>query len=297
MAQRFAYQKGSAAEAAYLKQLQDQANAEEQARFAAQAQEQAQRQGVLDSLKAADDQRQAQMDIEGRVQQEVAKRQQSNVQQVMDRLFGSAREAGRQNILGDSAEKRKKLIAEENALGRLQSPVSIPTLARQDDATAKALALFEGQLAGQQANQQTDIVKFIEDLLGRESQFARSFAQQGSQFDRTLGNQQQQFGQTLDFNKERAKIGDDQWLRSFTAGEEQRGINNSLGIQALQEQKIGNARATDARKPGFLNYLDTAFRGLGALGTIFPPAGVAGSLGQFGTNIAKTKTAGVDGVY
>lgn len=238
---------------------------QEQARFVAQAQEQAQRQGVLDSLKAADDQRQAQMDIEGRVQQEVAKRQQSNVQQVMDRLFGSVREAGRQNILGDSAEKRKKLIAEENALGRLQSPISIPTLARQDDATAKALALFEGQLAGQQASQQTDIVKFIEDLLGRESQFARSFAQQGSQFDRTLGNQQQQFGQTLDFNKERAKAGDNQWLRSFTAGEEQRGIENSLGIQALQQQGIGNARAADARKPGILDYINTGANVVGAI--------------------------------
>src|SRR3990167_2768786 len=158
----------------------------------------------------------------------------ANLESLYQRIIGS----GLQDIEESFGERRKNVIREERGLNRLRSPASIPNISKVDDQRAKAEASFLGQVAGQRAGQEFDLAKTIQNLIeGRR------------QFDIGAGLQTKQFGERLALDKEANRV------------------SESLGQLGLQESGIASSRLSDAKRPGILDYINTAFTGLGALGS------------------------------
>ncbi|HEY4528030.1 MAG TPA: hypothetical protein VJL09_03240, partial [Candidatus Paceibacterota bacterium] len=147
-------------------------------------------------------------------------------------IYDQIRRAGEQKIGDQFADARKKAVAEEAALGRLRSPVSIGTLSKIDQGKQNALGQFYANLGAQQAAQQFDLAKALESIQIGE---------------RRAGEQVNQFGQTLGFQRESRDKGFD-----------------------LQRELARHEANTleDLKKPGPLDYVNTAFQGLGALGSL-----------------------------
>lgn len=179
---------------------------------------------------------------EEQIQAEVNKRTQSDLAKRLDQIYGTAKDVGIQNIEDQFIPARRKAISEEANLGRLRSPASIPILGRLDEAKAKSQGQLFGQLATQRAAGEVDLSKTIENILNNKYQF-----------------------------------GEDLKLRRDTLGENVRQFNEGQALEreglSLAE-RLGRIQA-DAKKPGTLDYLGTAFSGLSALG------GLAGGLGAF----------------
>lgn len=297
MATQRAYQIGSAAQADYLKQLQAQADAESAARFKAD-QEEAQRVAAIEAqAREAEANRQGALSREADISRGVADRFRSGLFENLQNLYGGVRDAGVANIDKNYGDRRKKLIAEENALGRLQSPISIPTISGLDDARSSDIANLEGQIAGQQAGQQANIYQTIENLLQGENQFNKNLSQQESEFGRNLASGEGQFDKTFGLQNKQFEANKNLSERQFDLDRWKYGNDLSLGIQGIQQQNIANARASDDRKPGMLDYLDTAFKGLGAVSGAFAGGGGGGSLASSLGGLLKKKkpvvTAGI----
>lgn len=89
-----------------------------------------------------------------------------------------------------TAPGRSKVIAEEAALGRIGSPVSIPTLSKYDEQTQNAIGSGLTQLKANQASGGVDLAKTIEGILQSErdartqsQQFGQTLSERGRQFD------------------------------------------------------------------------------------------------------------------
>lgn len=122
------------------------------------------------------------------IQQEVAKRQQAELQNRLDQLYSRAQESGTRGINEQFLPIRSRAVAEEAALGRLRSPVSTETLGRIDQQQGLALSQLVGQLAGQKASGQLDVSKTIENLLAGDREGERRARQFGQELDfRRLG--------------------------------------------------------------------------------------------------------------
>lgn len=102
---------------------------------------------------------------------------------------------------------RQKLLSEEKALGRLDSPVSIVPLSNLDAQRENAMGAGLGQLAAQRAAGEMDFAKTLENMLAGE----RRAGEQVTQFNQGLGLQRQglaerarMFNDQLGFDRENA---------------------------------------------------------------------------------------------
>ena len=173
---------------------------------------------------------------EADIQTETAKRTTAALQQKLDELFGTAETGITNRINKNYADTRSKAVAEEAALGRLDSPNSIIPLSKVDDSRNMALSDAIGQLASSKATGQLDVSKAIEGIL----QSQRQADQSGKEF-----------GQTLDFNKSVLN-------NSITQNDLDRALKERLAKAGI------NANQTD-KDPGTLDYLNASLNGLNSL--------------------------------
>lgn len=219
---------------------------------------------------------QTQMSTDDQIQSEVAKRTQSGLAQKLNDIYSKLYQQGIEGINQQYNPIRKRQISEERALGRLNSPSSIPGLSRIDDAQGQAIANFSSGLAGQRAGQEIGIAQAIENMLQNERQFGKTFAENKRQSALNRNFQKTRF------NKENV----------FRQGEID--LNKALGERALYEQGQSAKREKEAAEPGTLDYINTAFSGLGALGSV---AGGSGGIGSLLSSFksSKPKIAGIGG--
>lgn len=167
----------------------------------------------LDRKRKADEYAKTQADNEAKaktqaeqdalVQQEVARRTQSNLNDAYNRIYGQMEEAGTNSINRDYGAQRKKQIEEEAALGRLRSPASIVPLSRIDDSRQNALSNFIASLNSQRAEKQYNLASTLEQLLQN-----RDINNQELGFkNKSLGESARQFNDTLNLQQQRDRQG------------------------------------------------------------------------------------------
>lgn len=130
--------------------------------------------------------------------------QQDFLQKQLDKIYGTVQTQGENAIDQEFIPSRQKAIAEEAALGRLTSPLSVVPLSRLDQSKQLALGNLYGNIAGQKASGQIDVAKTIDTILNAR----KDAAQQNQQFLQdlnlrkdTLNQQSNQFTQQLDLDK------------------------------------------------------------------------------------------------
>ena len=182
------------------------------------------------------------------LQAETAKRTEDVLQRRLDSLFGVQSENVTRRINDLFADTRKQALEEEAALGsRLTSPASILTSSRIDEGRMKATSDALAQLASSQAAGQLDVTKAIEGGLAAE----RRAGEAGQQFRQELGLKNRLF------NLEEED-------RYYKRGQEK----EALGVA----ERVGKAQA-ESKKPGNLDYANTAINALNTLLTLFPRKG------------------------
>lgn len=140
--------------------------------------------------------------------------------------------------INDSYGETKQNVANDLAgQGLLTQPTSRLSLDKLEGSKQKSLGQGLASLKAQQASGQVDLGKTVENMLAGE----RRAGEAGTQFRQGLGLQRD----------------------VFNAGQEQNAFSNRLGQQQLGlAEKIGKMQA-DANKPGWMDYLNTAFKGAG----------------------------------
>lgn len=159
----------------------------------------------------------------------------------LDEIYGTIREKEAGNIRSEFAPSRRRAIEEEAASGRLRSGVSFgrdSAISRADENESKALSNLISQLSQSRATGEFEAAKSDKDL-----------AERMRQFNKGLGLERSRFRQEQE-NEEARRAYDREAL-------------------ALSE-RIGRMQA-EGRKPGTLDYLNTAFGGLSALGSFYRP--------------------------
>ena len=167
----------------------------------------------------------------------------SQVQGQLDNIYNPLQESALAKVRREFAPLRTRAIEEEASLGRLRSGVSAApgSAIQQVDANeGNALQEVIGNILQQKATGTLDLTKFGETLAAGE----RRAKESGQQFRETLGFNRQQYGDQQDYNNRALKL----------------------------SEMLGRLQA-EGRKPGTLDYLSTAFGGLGALGSLFTGAG------------------------
>lgn len=191
-------------------------------------------------IAAGQEKEKRQQEIESIAQNEALRRNEAQLQKTLADIFGKAEQAGVERINEQFIPARQKAIAEEAALGRLTSPVSIVPLSKIDQQKQLAMSQLFGDIAGQKAAGQLDVSKTIESILASEREAAR----QGKQFEQELGLRreglaaqtragdldrmiQQQLGQESNILKGKSLDGGRDWLDYFTGVTG--GIKNIVG--------------------------------------------------------------------
>src|SRR3990167_6136416 len=204
------------------------------------------------------------LQVEGVGAQEGIDTREQELRRRLDAIYPELERGLGERIRASFIPQRERLASEEAALGRLRSPASITTMARVDDAERQAMTQGLGQLAANRAQGELGIAGTIESILQAE----RAGGRQESQFARQLGLQN----------------------RQFRSGQEQQDIANQLQRQELSiADQIGRAQAK-ANKPGTLDYINTGFGGLAALGGLGGGAGGLASMGKGIGSSFKKKT-------
>lgn len=121
------------------------------------------------------------------VQEEAQKRSGAELAKRLDEIFGKVETAGVERIDRQFIPARRKLVAEEAALGRLRSPISIESVGRLDEQRNMALSQLIGNIASQRASGELDVSKTIEGLLSGE----RDAERRGREFQQDLGFRKQ----------------------------------------------------------------------------------------------------------
>lgn len=115
-------------------------------------------------------------------------------QKILDQynqLFGQYTDQAVNRLNRQTAPQRSRLVSEEAAMGRLDSPASRYSLNRFDEGANNNLTDLLGQLAGQQAGGTIDYTKFAQNLglaRDKENDDRNQFAQM-LQFQKDLGAQ------------------------------------------------------------------------------------------------------------
>jgi hypothetical protein len=154
--------------------------------------------------------------------------------QKLDSLYRDVEASGTESLDREFAKSRSQAIDEEAVLGRLRSPVSAAAgspMGQIDDRKAQSLSSFIGELRRSRAGDEVDVAKTLEGLKQNESQFGR-----------TLGLERRQLQET------------------------QRQFDSNLGLQkqGMRLSELLGRMQADAKKPGTLDYLNTAFQGVTA---------------------------------
>ena len=179
--------------------------------------------------------------------------------QYLNDVFNIGKTSGTQSINEAYAPQEQQAIDEAGAAGLLRNPGYLTSVIGNLRAKKQANLrdLFSG-LEGQRAQSGLGLEDtiFNRGVTNKGLALQKFGASQGAnQFGQTLGLQQQQFGET----KRQNQMSD---------------MYNQMQLD--QAQKAGDQMA-EARKPGTLDYLNTAFAGLGQLGSV---AGGVASLGS-----------------
>jgi hypothetical protein len=159
------------------------------------------------------------------LKQEIEKALGANI----DTLYNNAADFAGSAIERQFAPTRSKAMAEEAALGRLNSPVSAYTTGRLNDAQANAVGDTMRGLATQRAAGETDLAKYLQTVLAGE---------------RRAGEEGQRFQQNFDFGK-------NQFQSRLNDSEANRNLEREL-FQAQQK------RSKEAAEPGLLDYVNTS---------------------------------------
>ncbi len=165
--------------------------------------------------------------------------------------YDTALKSGLKSINSQFDTQRGKQVAEEAALGRLTSPVSIGNIAAVDNARGNAVSSFTGGLAGQQAGDLTGLAKTIAglktDALGQ--------GLQNTQFNQNLGFQQGKL--QSDINQQSEDRGLAKYLQD----------KNRVAQKDLAEQDLNNPLNVATKISGIAkNIGDTASGGMDAYG-------------------------------
>lgn len=114
----------------------------------------------------------------------------NQLQASSDAAYEQAGQGLAQQIQNTTAPGRSKVISEEAALGRLDSPVSIPQLGRYDEGVTNSIGSGLTQLKANQASGDVSLAKTISDILGSQAsakqssdEFGRALNERGRQFD------------------------------------------------------------------------------------------------------------------
>lgn len=159
-----------------------------------------------------------------------------STQDQLEKIYGPLQTEAIRQTREQFAPLRSRAVEEEAALGRLRSGVSAApgsSIAQTDANEANALSAVIGNILGQKATGTLDLTKFNAGL---------DLSKLG------LLNSASQFNQNLALNKQ-------------TYADQQALQNKQLSLS----EQIGKLMAK-GREPGTLDYFNTAFQGLGALG-------------------------------
>lgn len=163
---------------------------------------------------------------------------QSRILSLNDQL-DKAYEAGKNKFIQDTNDQygaqKQGLVNDLAGQGMLTQPNSRVSLDALEAAKNKSIASGINTLAGQRAAGSVDLGKTIESLLQSQQQ---------------IGNQASQFNKT------------------FNAGREDNYFNQGLQNRQLSLSDTLGRLQSNASKPGTLDYLGLAFKGLGALGSL-----------------------------
>ena len=204
----------------------------------------------------------------------------------LEQIFGARQADGIQGIEQQFAPIRSKQIAEEAALGRLRSPISIPTISKIDEQKAQAISNLIRGFGAERGRAEVGLESELAERLrrarefgvetglrGREQGFREraslaDILQRGQQFDQTFGLQKEQFreqGRQFDIGQ--------------TGAEEERRLARQLGeAQAEASRPSGLSEIT-----GILGGIGQVAGGIGSFYTGNPIGGVSGILGGVGT--------------
>lgn len=175
------------------------------------------------------------------VEKEIADRE-AGLSGRLDEIFKRSEAGVTDRINRQFDDIRGKAVAEEAALGRRGSPASRYTTNAIDVERGRSLSDAIASLAGQRATGELDVSKAIEGILAGE----RRAKEAGSQFNKELGLR---------------RMGLDESTRQFdlNRGLQERGFGLA--------ERLGKLQA-DAYKPGTLDYINTAFKGLDTLANV-----------------------------
>lgn len=162
------------------------------------------------------------------VQEEATKRANAALQKRLNEIFGRIEESGLGRIRKQFIKPRQEAIAEEAAIGRLRSPLSIITLSKLPEQQLAAESEFIGKLAGERASGEFDMAKLIETIL---------------QSERRAKEEASQFGESLRFRREQSEA-------EIAEQQADRALKKLLGLEEISSrEKIEKQRLDKKIRP------------------------------------------------
>jgi hypothetical protein len=113
----------------------------------------------------------------------------------IQQLYNTTRDSGLEDIENLAIPERRRMIAEQAALGTYGSPVQQIPLGNLADRTQRSKTQFLGGLANQRMGQEYDLSKTIEGIMQGNNQFNTELSEKSRQFDTGLGYQKQKDAQ------------------------------------------------------------------------------------------------------
>lgn len=179
-------------------------------------------------------------------------------------LFKTQQEQGIRDIEAQYAPQRQQMIEEAAAVGGLQPNFIGGNLANADAARNRNVSDYIARISGARSGALADVENTLAQRQQAGKEFAANLAQGQNQFNRNLalskagalsGLRQggRQFGQTFGLQRD-----------IFNRGQAQQNLENLFNQRTLDQAERLGGQMAEARKPGTLDYLNTAFQGLGA---------------------------------
>lgn len=167
---------------------------------------------------------------------------------------------GGEDINRQFGDTRRGLIEEDAALGRLRQPVSSIRTGQLDAQRNKAFSDLVREVRGSQLGKESDIQGESLNQINQGRQFGANLGLQTSQ----LGENRRQFNQNFS-----------EQMRQFN--DTQRNDRLKFQDELDASDRLGKLQA-EASKPGILDYVNTGFNGLAALGGAVGGVGSAGGI-------------------
>ena len=180
----------------------------------------------------------------GGVESGIEKRLGEDYEKKVGGLYDRVRESLKQDIEESYGEQKGAIARDLAGQGMLYNqPASRGVFDRLEQAKGKSTAQALASISGQQASGSVDVAKTVESLLAGE---------------RRAGEESRRFGQNYLLNK-----------RALDESIDELGYQRGLGREALGvAERVGRAQA-ESKKPGTLDYVNTAFQGVNALANLW----------------------------